>query len=129
MLTAFGTDGNVIAPLFQAPSIGFTKTAQSKLGDKPHLSRGQGGVPAVGPCAGRRHRIARPDRIDRSGERGIELFRHDPTGTGCRWRLSVFGRTAVAQQGVLTGLTISTTAADMALVSVAVGETIMQDKG
>lgn len=35
ILTAWGTDGNSIYQLFAQPSIGFTKTAQSKLWDKP----------------------------------------------------------------------------------------------
>lgn len=35
VLTAWTTDGNTIFPLFQAPSNGFTKIAQSRLWDRP----------------------------------------------------------------------------------------------
>lgn len=129
VLTAFGTDGNVIAPLFQAPSIGFTKTAQSKLWYKPHY--------CVGKVASRLWGLAQyydtgsPDlTVSIDQENAASSYSVTiPPALDAAGDISVFGPTAVAQQGVLTGLTISTTAADMALVSVAVGETIMQYRG
>ena len=41
VLMAYATDGNVIAPLFQQPSVNFVKTVQSKLFARPHYMIGK----------------------------------------------------------------------------------------
>jgi hypothetical protein len=129
LLTAYGTDGNIITPLFQSPTIGFTKTAQSRLWSRPHY--------AVGKVTSRLWGLAQyynttsPDltiSIDQENVASSYTLTMPPT-LDASGDISVFGPTAVGQQGALIGMTISTTAADMALLSVALGNTIMQWRG
>lgn len=116
ILTAYGTDGTKIYPLFNTPSANFTKTAQSKLWAKP------GGY-ATAKSSNRVWVLAQynsatsPDlTIDIDNETGVSqtitLTPASPT-TG----IYVSPPTATGQNGALLGMTISTQAADVTLIS------------
>lgn len=146
VLTAYGTDGTSIYPLFQQPSAGFTKRIQSKLWDNP-------GSYLVNKTANRIWGLAYyysslspelqvgVDNESTSAQYTITLvpgaiafvnasnvsvvFLNASnahvvlagTSGGGATGIVVFPPTAVGQNGVLNGLTISTNAADMALIS------------
>ena len=146
VLTAYGTDGKSIYPLFQQPSTGFTKRIQSKLWDNP-------GSYLVAKTANRIWGLAYyysslsptlqvgVDNEDSSAQSTLTLGPgsiafvnasnvsvvflnafNSPvaligTSGGGATGVVVFPPTAVGQNGVLSGLTISTNAADMALIS------------
>ena len=146
VLTAYGTDGTSIYPLFQQPSTGFTKTIQSKLWDRPGayhfiknatrvwglayyyssespnltvgidnetsssqvtLTLGPGAIPFVNASA-----VA--VLFENASDAIVTLL---STSGGGGTGIVVFPPTAVGQTGALSGLTISTQAADMALIS------------
>ena len=117
ILTAYGTDGINIYPLFQTPSVTFTKTAQSKLWSKP------GGL--TGAKASNRVWLAaeyfadgNPDIIvaaDNETETGSPTATFVPTLATPPVGFYVAPPTALSQTGTLLGMTISTNAADMAL--------------
>jgi hypothetical protein len=146
VLTAWGTDGLAIYPLFQKPSVGFTKRILSKLWDNP-------GSYLVTKTANRVWGLAYyysslspelrvgVDNEDSSAQSTLTLGPgsiafvnasnqsvvflnafNTPvaligTSGGGATGVVVFPPTAVGQNGVLNGLTISTNAADMALIS------------
>ena len=144
--TAYGTDGADIFPLFAQPSINFTKTVQSKLFAEPSgylntktTSRLWGLAQYYSPLA--------PDlTISIDNEIGVApqtvtvggltVVWHTMSGAVMNWTIgsgapmvwsisgtgiAVFPPTAVAQNGALLGLTVSTNAADMALLSLMLG--------
>jgi hypothetical protein len=146
VLTAYGTDGTSIYPLFQQPAVGFTKRVQSKLWDTP-------GSYLVSKTANRIWGLAYyysslspqltvgVDDENTSAQYTITLvpgaiafvnvsnvsvvFLNASnahvvlagTSGGGATGIVVFPPTAVGQNGVLNGLTITTNAADMALIS------------
>lgn len=138
VLTAWGSDGRIIYPLFQQPSAALTKTVASKLWSTPGVYYKKTVTRLCG--------IANFYNAD--GQLNVSIdneFGSSPTvataaaasvtwttssgqvaqwttsgGTPVRWLragLSVFGPQAVGQWGQLTGMTLSTAASDMALVS------------
>jgi hypothetical protein len=135
VFTAWGTDGTHLYPLFNQPSTAFTKTAQSKLWFDPGgyeagkvTSRFWSvwqcyntndtnitlGIDAIG--------------INASGQQFTETNTYTitgPTGTGYFVTLPQ----AVGEQGVATGMTITTSAEDMALVSAKIGVGDVQYRG
>ena len=152
-LTAYGTDGTNIVPLFQSPSTGFSKTLQSKLWAKPHYM--------VGKAASRlwglfqyysnlspelnvtidNETSGSPITLDPSS--GSELLWYNSSGGLITWTsnvgaliwtrtgtgIAVLQPTAIAQNGALLGLTLQTQAADMAVLSMAIGYEPMQYRG
>jgi hypothetical protein len=146
VITAYGTDGNGVYPLFQNPSIGFTKTIQSKLWERPGgyefiktVSRLWGLANYFSPLS--------PDLIvSIDNETGVssQTYTLSPnpinvvnaSGTiipvfnashtliptfSLDNGVVVFAPQAVGQNGVLSGLTIMTNAADLALISMKIG--------
>jgi hypothetical protein len=122
--TAWGTDGNALYPLFQTPTTAFTKTAVTKLWDEPggyestkadsrfwslwqaYSVTGTTQIDLYVDAVG----------IDGTGARFTNQQHYaiaGPTGTG----FFVTPPQAIGQQGVLTGFTLLTSAADMALIS------------
>ena len=124
VLTAWGTDGNVIKPLFQNPSLNFQKTVQSRYWDEPggyQFSKATGRFWAVLDynVAGSLSILASIDAVGINGANGTTFTGSQtytipsPAGTG----YFVTPPQAVGQQGVLTGMTIKTNEADVSLVS------------
>jgi hypothetical protein len=123
-LTAWGTDGNVIKPLFGSPSTGFTKTVQSRYWDEPggyQFSKATGRFWSVWNynVAGSLNIVANVDAVGINGSNGQTFTNTNtytipsPSGTG----YFVTPAQAVGQQGVLTGITLQTSEADVSLVS------------
>lgn len=154
VLTAYGTDGSGIYPLFQQPSVAFTKTVQSKLWDKPgsyHLMK----QPTRLWGMFRYYSADSPDlRISVDNETGSEDVQttlgpltatwhtasdedatwHTVADANAVWTTSgngivVLEPTAVGQNGALTGLTVQTEAADMAIVSMMIQNEIAAYRG
>lgn len=142
VLTTYGTDGNVIYPLFQQPSVDFTKTVQSKLWDKPgsyHIVKASVRLWAMF----RYYSALAPDlRITVDNETssndvassvgpltaqwttatGAAAEWHTATNAAAEWTTSgegivILAPTGIAQNGRLSGLTVQTEAADMAIIS------------
>jgi len=117
VITAYGTNGTNIYPLFSTPSTAFSKTAQSKLWAKP------GGY-MVTKTANRVWLVAQyysdssPNitfAVD--SEVATSPVTLTPNPVGLTNGLYVAPPTANGQQGALLGFTISTSAADVALIS------------
>lgn len=115
VITAYGTDGATIKPLFSTPSTAFEKIVQSRLWDAP------GGYQFV-KTTGRLNLIGyynalnSPNlRVGVDSELGLmaSLYTLTPSGAG----YFVSDPQAIGQKGVLMGLTIRTNCDDMALVS------------
>lgn len=126
VLTAYGTDGTKLYPLFQQPGTGFTKTVQSKLFDAP----GYAFIKAP-------NRLWGMSYVFNSGSPTFDVaidteagpmetpYTFTPSDTG----YYIWPPTAIGQQGVLNGFTISTNAADMALISVSMAYTDVAFRG
>lgn len=144
VLTAYGTDGTTIYPLFQQPSTAFTKTIQSKLWDNPHYmfqktqSRLWGMAyyfsalsPGLDVSIDNENGVA-----NNTVDVGLQIARWvNDVGAAATWRngsgavaewlvlglgVVIFEPQAVAQTGVLAGLTLTTSAADMTLISLTI---------
>ena len=123
VLTAWGTDGNVIRPLFQSASTAFQKTIQSRYWDEPggyQFSKATGRFWSVWNynVAGSLNILANIDAvaINSGGSTTTDSMTYtiaSPTGAG----YFVTPPQAVGQQGVLTGMTLQTNEADVSLVS------------
>jgi hypothetical protein len=142
VLTTYGTDGDIIYPLFQEPSIGFTKTVQSKLWDKPgsyHIVKASARLwamfryySALSPSLDitidnetSSNSVASslgPLTAQWTTASGVAAAWHTTALAAAEWTTSgegivVLEPTAIAQNGRLSGLTVQTTAADMAIIS------------
>lgn len=141
VLTTYGTDGNVIYPLFNQPSIGFTKTVQSKLWDKPgsyHMVKASSRLWAMF----RYYSALSPDlRITIDNETSSESVASSVGPLAAQWSTAsgadatwatasaavatwtstggivILVPTGIAQNGRLSGMTVQTEAADMAILS------------
>jgi hypothetical protein len=141
VLTAWGTDGTTIFPLFQQPSQGFQKVIQSKLFSGPGYFTTKTATRLTGVI--RTYSIDQPITITIDNElangtlnaatsltptRTVNVFNQSGTliltkngsnvtipvvGEG----LVVFGPYPVAQEGRMIGMTMVTSASDMALLS------------
>lgn len=148
VLTAYGSTGNAIFKLFKNPSIDFQKILQSKLWDRP----GQMFVKTANRLWGMAnyYSIEAPEiqiSIDNENsaasvdaeaspaettwfnDNGDEVPWVNNSGDLVTWfasgsGISVFGPIAIAQQGRLIGYTVSTFAADMAMISIATDDQI-----
>lgn len=153
-ITAYGTDGTAIYPLFQTPSVGFKKTMQSKLFAEPgsyHITKDAtrlwglvnyystlapdltvsidnengAAVQNVTVGLGRATVFNNSDAIVTIFNNSGAMVPIIVLGQG----IAVFPPTAVAQTGVLTGITLSTNAADMAVVSLLLQDVIQGYRG
>jgi hypothetical protein len=123
VLTAWGTDGNVIKPLFANASTGFQKTIQSRYWDEPggyQFSKATGRFWSVWNynVAGTLNILASIDAvaINSGGSTTTDSIAYtiaSPSGAG----YFVTPPQAVGQQGVLQGITLKTNEADVSLVS------------
>lgn len=149
VLTAWGTDGTAIYPLFQNPSDSFTKIVQSKLWDKPGDIRWTKGssrlwgmfryYSAVSPelrisvdneiSSAETEFDLGPLNMEWTNNVGAPIVWSNSTPTVFVWTsaqegIIVLDPTAVAQNGVLSGLTVQTEAADMAIIQLMLGNQI-----
>lgn len=154
VLTAWGSTGQAIYPLFQEPSVALRKTVQSKLWDKPGgymfghsnnrlwalaqyysieepdlsvtIDNENGGSPTTVPLA--------PMALTWTNNAGAPITWTNNSAQAITWYsagtgIVVMPPTGVGQQGVLQGLTIETNAADMALISMAIDSQITEYRG
>lgn len=127
VFTAYGTDGNSIYPLFQSPSVNFFKAVQSKLWDAPGGYMFQKSVTRFWSLSQYFSSLSTSLFIDIDNEANAYPYAittgnahftlPGPSGAG----YFVTPPLAVGQAGVLTGITLVTFAADMALISAMLG--------
>jgi hypothetical protein len=119
----YGTDGTHIYPLFNTPSTAFQKTVRSKFWDAPggieyvKTSVNLWGLLNVGSTTDATFTV----NVDSAGS-ASNTYTYTPAATG-HYNIPP---TAVGQQGVLTGLTIQTNAADITLVAFKMLDEIVQ---
>lgn len=141
VLTAWGTDGNNVYPLFHTPSNEFTKIAQSKQWDKPGIEYLKYASRLFGIL--KYYSASSPEltiNIDNETDSETNVLTFNPLtiiwtndvgdvidwtnnlAQAITWLSSGTGYTvippkAIGQNGVLIGMTISTDSADMAIVT------------
>jgi hypothetical protein len=140
VLTAWGTDGTSVFPLFNKPSTGFAKTTQSKLFSPPGYFYTKTGLRLHGVANS--YVIDEPLTITIDNENGLGVGNAElsvtPEAGAIEWfnnlgqpinwgslvwgapGLQVIGPIPAGQNGRLLGLTVQTTASDMALLSLMV---------
>lgn len=154
VLTAWGTDGGRLFQLFDQPSVGFTKTAQSKLWTTPggyqfvkattrfwgltqyYGTQSQNVALAIDSELTSQPYVLSPPApavtwYNASGQ--IATWSNSTPATAT-WSTSttgirVFAPEAVGQQGVMTGMTLSTTCNDMAIVSAMMVDEVVAYRG
>lgn len=154
VITCYGTDGTSIYPLFQKPSISFIKTVQSKLWDRPSyiiektVSRLFGLVNyysllganldiSVDSELGKSSQIYEvgPREMNWTTAGGQPMNWTTANGQPMTWLVSgnlginLTAPTAVGQQGALAGITLTTHAADLSLVSLTLVDEIWGYRG
>jgi hypothetical protein len=130
VLTVYGMDNFNIYPLFQVPTNGFSKVVQSRLWDAPggytHLKTSTRlfGVAYV-------YNNSSPSfTVNVDNENTAAPFTNNPyVITPAVAGYFEVPPQAIGQQGVMTGLTITTQAADMNLISVALQDEIVGFRG
>ena len=149
VLTAYGSDGSSIYPLFDTPSSNFSKRAQSKLWTRSLLTLLQTSTRLWG--AAQYYSVDSPDltvTIDNEttgAETTISLAPTQMTwttggvamswttgGIPMIWRatgIAVIQPTAVTQNGVMLGMTAQTACADMALIMLGIDDKLIQFRG
>ncbi len=151
VLTAYGTDGTSIYPLFNTPSSNFTKTAQSKLWTNPGYQLTKSATRIWGLA--QYYSLDSPNltvNIDNENSASSAVFSLAPPvmtwrtasgalmtwttagGTPMIWRatgIAVTDPTEIAQNGVLLGLTATTNCADMAIISLMIDNRIVTYRG
>ena len=154
VLTAWGTDGSRIYPLFDTPSTAFAKTIQSKLWDDPLGLRETKAVNRLWGAV-QYFDFEEPDlsiSIDNQSTSAENELQVGPTviqwmnnadadanwtnnvGDDANWRgqgvgIVVLDPIGVGQQGQYIGLTIETSCNDMALISFAIAPTLVAYRG
>ena len=155
VLTAWGTDGKSVYQLFAQPSINFTKTAQTKLWDKPggyqftkFVTRLWGIVKYYSPLSTTIN-VSIDNEIS-SNSNAVNVAPNSAVWLTAGGQVSVWttlgGQVstwlaggasaysillpdAVSQQGVLTGFTVTTNSADMAIVSMMIQDSVAGYRG
>lgn len=129
--TAYGTDGTHIYPLFNQPSSGFKKTAQSRLWDDP------GGIDFAKATSRWWSTWYANSTVSTSISLTIDAVGIDASGNQYTnsQGYSIAGPTAigyyisqpqgVGQQGVFTGMTIETQAADIELIAAKMADEVV----
>jgi hypothetical protein len=143
VLTAWGTDGSTIFPLFQTPSTNFTKVVQSKLYGTPvYLStKNTSSISAIlvsniedGETADLyvdSETTEMPEGVNEPPNSPIQIVPGeeiiDQNGNVYGGVISsgpVYGPITVGQQGRLIGFTVVTNASDLSLLSVGLAERV-----
>jgi hypothetical protein len=122
VLTAWGTDGTSIVPLFKQPSTGISKTVQSKLFSTPAYWTTKTAV--------RLHAVVKAANgatlnvsIDNEAGSGTGVASQVVTAVG-NSNIDVLGPYPVGQAGRMMGLTVQTTAATMDILSIGLSEQV-----
>lgn len=135
-LTAYGTDGNSIYPMFASPSTLFAKRVRSKYWDKPGSYTHNKAVDRFWSLW-QYNSVSSPNvtlsvdavAVDRSSGATVENANTytitGPASTG----YFTSPPQAVAQQGILIGMTFTTACADVTLISAALGPNIQEYRG
>jgi hypothetical protein len=155
VLTAYGTDGTSLYPLFAQPSTAFSKVFQSKLWDKPGGYQFTKFVTRLWGIVRYYSTLSTSLTISIDNETSVNASTVAATPNAATWTMvggavsvwtmiggaistwlagggnsyAVLGAEAVAGQGVLTGFTVTTNAADMAIVSVMIHDEIAGYRG
>jgi hypothetical protein len=155
VLTAWGTDGKSVYQLFAQPSTAFTKTAQTKLWDKPggyqftkFVTRLWGIVRYYSTLSPTLNIAIDNENSSNTSpavvvpNTAVWLTAANQISTwktaanqvstwlaGGGTAFSIFAPDAVAQKGVLTGFTVTTNAADMAIVSMMIQDSMAGYRG
>ena len=129
-LTAWGTDGTHIYPLFQQPSQAFLKTIQTKLWDSPSYLFNKAstrfwGIALYNSTLSPNLTVNIDTVTQLSGTLTAGYTITGPASTG----YFVIPPQAIGQQGVLMGMTIETMAADVEIVSIAIDDKIVGYRG
>jgi hypothetical protein len=127
-LTVYGTDGGAIYPLFQNPSTNFSKTLQSRFWDEPGGYAFSKTVDRVW-CAAQWNSL--------SGSTGLILAADTETAfpspfitfTPAELGINILPPTALSNWGVLVGMTVITSAADVQLISMTLSVGIDKYRG
>ena len=134
VMTAWGTDGTSIYPLFQNPSVTLVKTAQSKLFAKPSyffrkMANRVFSLINYNAVSAQPVTIALDNGVSNTPSSFVQAFPAliwtNLAGAVISWGPLVWGRTglltsgyAASQTGELLGVTVQTTAPDLTIVSV-----------
>ena len=154
VLTAWGTGGTAVYQLFAQPSTAFTKTAQTKLWDKPGGYQFTKWVTRFWGIVQYYSGLSATINVSFDNETGSSVTIAPVTPSVEEWLTaaqvistwltaaqtasewigsgtgySVISPDAVGQNGVLTGFTVTTNAADMAIVSMMIQDTIAGNRG
>lgn len=154
VLTAWGTDGGRIFQLFAQPSVGFTKTVQSKLYTKAGGYQFRKSAGRLWGIAQYNSTLSPNITVTIDNEVSSATYVIVPPTTGMTWTtasgtvmnwttagsaamtwttsqigLRTFGPQAVGQNGTMLGFTVQTAAADAALVSLMMDDQITQYRG
>lgn len=157
IITAFGTNGGAIWPLFQQPSVSLQKVIQSKLfpGEGGPLlqkaaTRLWGSViynSSMSPLieltidaeasAAPQSLVLSPNPVtwinSVSGDLDVSWVNSDIPGAvtwgGASIGITVFPPTAIAQNGTMLGLTLYTNCADLTLLEMVIGANVTQYRG
>jgi hypothetical protein len=131
-LTAWGTDGTHIYPLFQTASTAFTKTLQTKLWDTPGymFTHNDSRFWAMTLY----NSVASPNLVvSVDSEVNADPYMVPSSTYTIAGALSagyfIAPPQAIGQQGVLTGMTLKTTAADVEIVSIAMDQITGEYRG
>jgi len=153
VITAYGTDEAFVYPLFQKPSTNFMKTAQSKLWTAPGGYQWLKGATRLWGLFQYFGTNSPNINISVDNEKGVQSNPVVITPNSVQWfnvnnqlvtwfnqnsqvvtwytsaGISVMPPEAVGQVGVLTGLTISTSCDDVAILSVMLQDEMVQYRG
>lgn len=132
---AWGTDGTHLYPLFQQPSTAFAKTMQSKWWEEPggyETNKAASLFWSLWHCynTSNTNFVIEIDGtgIDGGGVQYTNTQPYTITGPSGVGHF-VSAPQAIGQQGVQVGMTITTTAADMAFISARIQDQIVQFRG
>lgn len=153
VLTAWGTNGTNIYPLFQQPTTAFAKVVQTKLWDKPggyqftkSPSRLWGILQYYNPASpnlvisidnetqsdSNNYTVSSPVQANWTTQTGADANWTNASAQPVVWQatgIGVIGPEAIAQNGVLTGMTATTSCADMAIISLMIHDEVQQYRG
>ena len=129
VFTTYGTDGTHIYPLFKTPSTAFTKRMQTRLWDAPagiDHTKSSVNLFAIAQFLGAANLTYNVSIDNENGGTGqAGPYAHSGT-TADMEVFSVMPPTVIGQIGVLTGMTVTTTADDLVLVSLAMQNEVVQ---
>lgn len=116
VITTYGTNGTVIHPLFQQASGSLTKVMQSRLYDAPGGFLFRKAETRFWGASQYYSTVSTNLVMSIDNEKGTMAAPYTLTGDTATGSIHIYAPQAVAQQGPLYGMTIQTSAADMAFI-------------